>query len=79
MIGALGIATNHMGLGTNADLRWYARWEYGTSDAAWLIAGARRRRPRVRPERQIARRLRYWLNSFLGFAVFDVRGTDGRS
>lgn len=24
------------------------------------------------------RRLRYWLNSFRGFAVFDVRGIDPR-
>jgi len=30
------------------------------------------------PERLWRRRLRYWLNSFRGFAVFDVRGIDDR-
>lgn len=79
MIGALGYGPNHVSLGTNADLRRYVRWEYGTADTGWLLAGIRRPRRRVRPERQLARRLRYWLNSFRGFAAFDVRGTDGRA
>ncbi len=32
-------------VGTTAALRQYARWEYGSADAAWLLAmGARRPR-----------------------------------
>ena len=78
MIGALGYGPMIMGLGRNADLRRYARWEYGTPDAVWAFAGVRRPRRRVRPERGLGRRLRHWANSFRGFATFDVRGTDGR-
>ena len=44
-----------------ADLRDYARWEYGTADAAnWLLAAARRDR-RKRPRAPaIAQRVRSW-------------------
>ena len=55
----------------------YARWEYGTTDTGWLIASARARRRKVK-RRGLARRLRYFLNSFRGFAAFDVRGSDDR-
>ncbi len=78
MIGDLGYGPMSVGLSRNADLRRYARWEYGSADAVWTFVGIRRPRRRVRPERNLARRLRYWLNSFRGFAAFDVRETDGR-
>ena len=78
MIGALGYGPNVVGLGRNADLRQYVRWEYRTGDADWILAGIRRPRRRVRPEPGLRGRLRYWLNSFRGFATFDVRVTDGR-
>ena len=78
MIEMLGYGSNLVGLGRNAELHRYARWEFGTSDGAWLLTGVRRAHRRARAELGIARRVRYWLNSFRGFAAFDVRGTDGR-
>lgn len=76
MFGDLGYGLSNVGLGLNADLRRYTRWEYGTSDTGWIVSTARRR---IRPAgRTLGLRLRYWLNSFRGFAAFDVRGTDGR-
>jgi len=61
----------------NHVLRDYARWEYGTTETGWLIASARARRRKVK-RRGLARRLRYFLNSFRGFAAFDVRGSNDR-
>ncbi len=61
----------------NPELRQYARWEYGTNDPAFLIASARRHL-RTKPKPTLAKRLKYWLNSFRGFAAFDVRGVDDR-
>lgn len=54
----------------------FARLEYGERDGTWLTAP----RPdgESRTER-LARRLRYWLNSFRGFAIYDVRGVDDRT
>src|SRR3972149_2810569 len=49
MIGALGYGPNVVGLGRNADLRQYVRWEYRTGDADWILAGIRRARRRARP------------------------------
>lgn len=77
MIETLGYASRIGGTGTNADLRNYMRWEYGTPDAGWILGGIRR--PSGRARRQWTVRVRYWLNSFRGFAAFDVRGTDGRA
>ena len=69
--------------GSTADreLRSYARWEYGERNADWLLAaahgalvvGGARRGPGA------AERLRRWLNSFRGYAAFDVRGVDDPS
>jgi hypothetical protein len=42
----------------NADLRDYARWEYGRNDVAWLYAHAAARRRKRRP---LLPRLRAWL------------------
>ena len=77
MIETLGYGADIVSSGLNADLRRYARWEYGTSDAGWLLTSGRRL-ARRRPRRW-GLRMRYWLNSFRGFATFDVRGTDGRA
>ncbi len=77
MIETLGYGNGTVGLGTNADLRNYMRWEYGTPDAGWILGGIRR--PRRRTWRPWALRVRYWLNSFRGFAAFDVRGANGRA
>ena len=77
MIGSLGYGPNYLSLGTNTDLRQYARWEYGNADAEWMVATTRRNGHRL--GRSWALRLRYWLNSFRGFAAFDVRGMDGRA
>ena len=63
----------------NFTLRQYGRLEYGSPDVGWLVAEAQRRRPspqapRGRPTLRV--RLRYFLNSFRGFAAFDVHGHD---
>ena len=62
----------------NFTLRQYGRLEYGSSDIAWLVASTRpaRTTPRKRPKKSFGRRLRYFLNSFRGFAVFDIHGHD---
>src|SRR6267378_4505981 len=78
MIETLGYGANIVSSGLNADLRTYARWEYNRADAEWILSTARRPRNVVRPRRSWALRARYWLNSFRGFATYDVRGTDGR-
>jgi hypothetical protein len=77
MIETLGYGANIVSLGANADLRQYARWEYGRADAEWFLSTVRR--PRRRTRRPWALRVRYWLNSFRGFAAFDVRGANGRA
>lgn len=61
----------------NHVLRQYARWEFGATDAAWLTSAATRDRRRAK-KGGFRRRLRYFLNSFRGFAAFDVRGADDR-
>ena len=43
--------------GFNADLRDYARWEYGRSDVAWLYAHVATRR---KPKSRLLPRLRAW-------------------
>ena len=70
--------------GANEALRRYARWEYGPGSGDWLLAAARglpvagagQRRPAKDPKPTLGTRFRYWLNSFRGFAAFDVRGPD---
>lgn len=57
-------------------LETYARLEYGERDATWLTLAARPNRE-SRTDR-LTRRLRYWLNTFRGFAIYDVRGVDER-
>jgi len=58
-------------------LRTYARLEYGEPDATWLIVGARPNGESL--IQRMARRLRYWINSFRGFAIYDVREIDDRT
>jgi hypothetical protein len=58
----------------NFSLRQYGRIEYGTPDIRWMLAGPEGRKsvaPR-RPTRRLRQRLRYFLNSFRGFAAFDL-------
>ena len=76
MIGVVGYGTNLVGQGATADVRRYANWEYGAADAQWFLARVGRARPATRTWTV---RLRYWLNSFRGFASFDVRGRDERA
>jgi hypothetical protein len=48
--------------------------EYGTPEVSWLVAGLRETKvlaPRW-PRRHLRQRLRYFLNSFRGFAAFDL-------
>jgi len=61
----------------HAELQNYARWEYGTNDPSFLIVSARKT-PRKAAKKRLGQRIRYWLNSFRGFASFDVRGTNDR-
>jgi hypothetical protein len=58
----------------NFTLRQYGRLEYGSPDVAWLVALAPRsqRRRKQGGGRFLAVRLRYFLNSFRGFAAFDL-------
>ena len=58
-------------------LETYARLEYGERDATWLTLAARPN-GESRTER-LTRRPRYWLNTFRGFAIFDVREIDERN
>ncbi|HKW43840.1 MAG TPA: hypothetical protein VJP06_06600 [Thermoplasmata archaeon] len=63
----------------NFTIRQYGRLEYGSEDyAGWIIASARRARAtrNVAPRRSLRTRLRYFLNSFRGFAALDVHGHD---
>lgn len=62
----------------NFTLRQYGRLEYGTTDVGWIVASARhtRRRPRKKVTRPLSVRLRYFLNSFRGFAAFDLQSRD---
>ncbi len=62
----------------NFTLRQYGRLEYGSPDVRWIVAAAKAPRPtpKRRPKRSLAVRLRYFLNSFRGFAAFDVHGHD---
>jgi hypothetical protein len=58
----------------NFSLRQYGRLEYGTPDVRWMLAGIKGTKsaaPR-RPTRRLRQRLRYFLNSFRGFAAFDL-------
>jgi hypothetical protein len=61
----------------NFTLRQYGRLEYGTPDVGWLLASVMTQRPRAkRPGRSLRVRLRYFLNSFRGFAAFDLQDRD---
>lgn len=60
----------------NFTLRQYGRLEFGSSDVGWLVASARASRPPRGSRRTWGMRLRYFLNSFRGFAAFDVRGPE---
>ena len=61
----------------NFTLRQYGRLEYGSPDVGWLLASATPRPTRrSRPRRSLGTRLRYFLNSFRGFAALDVHGHD---
>ena len=63
----------------NFALRTYGRLEYGSPDVEWLMGSTRPSRPsapRERAKGRLAQRMRYFLNSFRGFAAFDVRGHD---
>jgi len=61
----------------NFTLRQYGRMEYGSSEIGWLLASPKTPRARrARTTRPLGLRLRYFLNSFRGFAAFDVHGHD---
>src|SRR6266705_2106228 len=62
----------------NFTLREYSRLEYGRSDIGWILASVKASRPAPakRPKSSLGLRLRYFLNSFRGFAAFDVHGLD---
>jgi len=79
MIETLGYGANMVSSRANADLRQYARWEYAPADAEWFLSTARRPHANGGARRPWGLRVRYWLNSFRGFATFDVRGRDDRA
>ena len=60
----------------NFTLRQYGRLEYGTHEVESLLTSLRTSRPKPRSpsKRSLKFRLRYFLNSFRGFAAFDARG-----
>lgn len=59
----------------NFSLREYGRLEYGSPDVAWLLSSVVTKRTRAKRARRPLRvRLRYFLNSFRGFAAFDLQG-----
>jgi len=62
----------------NFTIREYGRLEYGSSDIGWLVSSRTSSRTvrRKRPIRSLGLRLRYFLNSFRGFAAFDLHGQD---
>lgn len=63
----------------NVTIRQYGRLEYGSEDfAGWIVASARAERAKTKlaRKRSLRTRLRYFLNSFRGFAAFDLRGPD---
>jgi len=60
----------------NFTLREYGRLEYGTSEIGWLLASERPRRTPKKASRRLSVRLRYFLNSFRGFAAFDLMDRD---
>jgi hypothetical protein len=61
----------------NFTLRQYGRLEYGSPDVGWILASVMTSRRRVkRPGRSLRVRLRYFLNSFRGFAAFDFQDRD---
>jgi len=62
----------------NFTIREYGRLEYGSSDIGWLVSSRTTSRPvhRKGPKRSLGLRLRYFLNSFRGFAAFDLHGQD---
>ena len=61
----------------NFTLRQYGRLEYGTPEVGWLLTSAKTPRARrTRSTRSLRLRLRYFLNSFRGFAAFDIHGHD---
>lgn len=63
----------------NHVLRQYSKWEYGTADTGWLLASARHTRGKAKPKgKGLARRFLYFVNSFRGFAAFDVRRSNDR-
>ncbi len=64
----------------NFTLRQYGRLEYGSPEVGWLLASAKRTRQSSRTTRRpkLRVRLRYFLNSFRGFAAFDLHGQEGR-
>ncbi len=64
----------------NFTLRQYGRVEYGSPEIGWILRSARAspRAPRTGPARSLRVRLRYFLNSFRGFAAFDVHGHDDK-
>ena len=77
----IGPATTRIWTDSNRNftIRQYGRLEYGSEDyAGWIVASARasRAKTKVAPKRSLRMRLRYFLNSFRGFAAFDVHGHD---
>jgi hypothetical protein len=62
----------------NFTLRQYGRLEYGTPDIGWLLASRTlpRRSRKKAARRPLSVRLRYFLNSFRGFAAFDLQSRD---
>ena len=65
----------------NFSLRQYGRLEYGSSEVGWMTASIARGRPAKisrasRSRLPLRVRMRYFLNSFRGFAAFDVHGHD---
>ena len=76
----IGLANTRIWTDSNRNfaLRQYARLEYESPEVGWLLSTAKTSRParKKRPTRSLGLRLRYFLNSFRGFAVFDVHGHD---
>jgi len=70
----IGMKTGNRTLAWTADVRDYARWEYGRDAEAWLLTAARKARARRRKRPGLRSRVAAWLRgprSPRGIAVAD--------
>lgn len=75
LIGIGSMTSGHTYRAFDADLRDYARWEYGRNDVAWLYAHANTRRKR---KLRLLPRLRAWFRGDLRLPAAPTPEYPGR-